>query len=102
MVGERDARDWLRVHEARLHKIGAVGLLAIAFFAGYNWPDAVATPLGPVYFVEPYPALVQHELCHMERMEEMGWAKFYIDYLAGGAAEEEMRCFKPGMWRADE
>ena len=51
------------------------------------------TPWGPVYLVEdPSEWIIEHELCHMDRIEEIGAIAFYADYVSGGACAEEIRC----------
>ncbi len=58
--------------------------------------DAVATPLGPIYFG---PAMgdartVAHEMCHVRRARKMGWGRYYYRYLSdpAWACSEERVC----------
>lgn len=55
--------------------------------------DAVTTPFGIIYFDENPPQyLINHEECHLERLQEIGAVAYYSDYFFGGGCHEEARC----------
>ncbi len=71
----------------------AVSLLGVATFPE---PEAMTLPFGVIFFhYPPTEEAITHELCHWERMQEIGWPKFYWDYLTGGGPAEEARCGDP-------
>jgi len=58
----------------------------------FSQMHAITTPVGIWYLQEPYDWLVDHEECHLQRIQEIGAVAFYSNYLLGGACLEELRC----------
>lgn len=56
--------------------------------------DAVTTPVGIFYFVEPTDEVIAHEQCHWEKAQKEGWKywKKYIFQDRDAMCEEELRC----------
>lgn len=63
------------------------------FFASLKDTHAITTPWGITYFIDnPSERIQSHEQCHYDRMVEVGAFNYYLDYIFGGACEEELRC----------